>query len=425
MWSNTLTEEQIYNIALFVAEQRENFSYRDFNLNAELVVPTGIFETQLHDFRLETVAEDLDPLPYSIEPLPDGRLLLTEKMRGMRIIAADGTASPYITGTPPVYSDTAQNSLGSQFGVGWMLDVKLHPDYENNGWIYLSHGDRCEGCNAASREQGKPVSMVRLLRGRLRDGAWVDEEVLFAADRETYGTMPDINAGGRIAFDGQGHVFMSIGNKGMDNARGVQDLNHPAGKMLRLNEDGSIPEDNPFVDDEDAIAAIWTYGHRSPQGLEVDLTSGKLWGTEMGPRGGDEVNLLRGGRNYGWPLVSRGVNYDGSPVRYGEMLGIEFDPADIEQPVVDLTPSPAVASFIFYTGDAFPKWRNQMLVGSLKARRLYRMKVVGDDVTEVEVLIDGFARIKDVEQGINGEVYLLIEHDSGGKIVRLVPAGDA
>jgi glucose/arabinose dehydrogenase len=158
--------------------------------------------------------------------------------------------------------------------------------------------------------------MTKLVRGRIEDGAWVDEEVIWSIDVENYTSMPDMVAGGRIAFDGEGNLFLSVGAKGALGYAGAQDLASPYGKILRMRDDGSIPSDNPFVDDPEALAAIWTYGHRSPRGLEFDRASGRLWGAEMGPRGGDEVNLLLPGRNYGWPLYSLGIDYSGAPIEY-------------------------------------------------------------------------------------------------------------
>jgi glucose/arabinose dehydrogenase len=245
--------------------------------------------------------------------------------------------------------------------------------------------------------------------------------------------MPDVGAGGRIAFDDQGHVFLSIGMKGSSNYGGIQDLSLPYGKIHRVNDDGSVPADNPFVVElgtsvepspgqtTDAMQTIWTYGHRSPQGLEFNFLTGELWGSEMGPRGGDEVNLLLPGRNYGWPLTSKGVNYNGTAVEYGTNLGIEFDINDIEQPVVDFSPSPAISSFVFYSGNAFSNWQDNIIIGSLKARELYWLVIEDDQLVYKETLIKGLARIRDIEIGADGLIYLLLENQAGGKIVRLVP----
>jgi glucose/arabinose dehydrogenase len=423
-WSRTLSDAQIRNLGLFITETRNNVTYATFNYDTPLEIPADLISTELHDFRIETVAEGLDAQPFSIEPLPDGRILLTEKMYGVSIIGLDGQQSALIEGTPQVYDDTFIQAANQEWGWGWLFDIKLHPDYQENGWIYLYYGDRCEGCNAISRAaDNAPVSMNKLIRGRIEEGRWVDQEVIWEADIEHYNTMVDVAAGGRIAFDNLGHLYLSVGMKGPDNHHGIQDLSTPWGKVHRIYDDGSIPDDNPFANRDNVYRSIYTYGHRSPQGLEFDLKNGELWGTEHGPRGGDEVNHLQAGRNYGWPLYSRGMDYDGTPVEYGRDLGIVFELSDIVQPVVDLTPSPAVSSFIIADTDQFPGWRDDFLVGSLKARSLFRFRMENNQLVHRETLLEGIARIRDIEQGFNGDIYLLLEHNNGSQIVRLVPAG--
>jgi glucose/arabinose dehydrogenase len=425
-WSRVLDSGQISSLAILIAERRSGYDYADFHIASELTVPDQASRTELHTFRLETVTASLDPLPYSIAALPDGSILLTEKMRGLTVISPHGEQSALVAGAPRGHDDAeALGRIGLRFGLGWLLDVAVHPDYRSNGWIYLTYGDRCDGCNRLSVDTGRPVSMIRLIRGRIRDNGWVDEEVIWQADIETYTAMTDMAVGGRLAFDPDGYVFMSLGMKGGNNHAGIQDLSSPYGKIHRMHDDGRIPADNPFIDIPGAIKTTWTLGHRSPQGLEFDPRSRELWGTEMGPRGGDEVNRLLPGHNYGWPLYSRGVNYDGTPVAYGKTLGIEFELDDIDQPVVDLTPSPAVSSFVIYDGPAFPGWRGNLIVGTLKATDLRRMVIEEDRLVHTETLLEGVARIRDVEVGAGGEIYLLLEHASGGQIVRMVPAYDA
>jgi glucose/arabinose dehydrogenase len=219
------------------------------------------------------------------------------------------------------------------WGHGWLLDVALHPDYDDNGWIYLHHTERCQDCWFPER------SFNRVVRGRLRDGKWVDEEEIWDPGPDYYSFVPDVVAGGRLAFDENGYLYISVGIKGKSNFDGVQDLTKPWGKIHRIADDGRIPADNPFKDGSGAYPTTWSYGHRSPQGLEFNRATGKLWSTEMGPRGGDELNLILPGRNYGWPLYSLGLDYDGTPVSYAQLLDITFDLNDIEQPVVDFTPS--------------------------------------------------------------------------------------
>jgi len=419
----TMDPVKIRRLAIFIAERRASFSYTDFKVAAPPALPVGVQRSEVQSFRVETVATGIAPLPYAIAPLPDGSLLLTEKTRGLRIVTADGKLSGLVRGTPQVFDDGFQMpGLLLVYGMGYLLDVAPHPDYARNGWIYLSYTERCSDCNEASRKAKQPASMVVLVRGRIRAGEWVDQQPVWRTDYANYTSMVDMAAGGRITFDRKGHVFLSIGIKGGSEFAGVQDLSLPYGKILRLNDDGSIPADNPFVKRQGALPEIWTYGHRSPEGLRFNPGTGQLWETEMGQRGGDEVNLLLPGRNYGWPLTSRGLKYDGTPVDYGKDLGIQFDPKDIQQPVVELTPAPAVSSFVFYDGAAFPQWHGNMLVGTLKATELYRMVVKGDQVVHRETVLSGLGRIRDVAVGRGGVVYLLLEHQSGSRILRLVPA---
>ena len=262
--------------------------------------------------------------------------------------------------------------------------------------------------------------MNKLIRGRIRDGAWVDEETVWQADPEAYTVTPiSIRRTHRLRPPRlRLHEHRHQGP--------LQLRRHPGPGHLRqdprLHDDGRVPRDNPFVDVEGVLPTIWTYGHRSPQGLEFDPTTGRLWEAEMGPRGGDEINLLRPGRNYGWPLYSLGQDYDGTPVEYGELLDIELDLDAIQQPVVDITPSPAISSFVIYDGDAFPGWRGAFLLGSLKGSDLYRVLVEDERHVRTELLVRDLARIRDVEVDAEGHVLLLLEHESGGQIVRMVPA---
>jgi len=276
-------------------------------------------------------------------------------------------------------------------------------------------------------------SMNRVDRGRIRDGEWVDVETIWQAPQEFYVPSPDTGAGGRIAFDDAGHVYISVGIKSMDGTADTtpQDLSYPYGKIHRVNDDGTIPLDNPFVTGEAQVTAghefirksIWTYGHRSPQGLEWNPERGRVWNSEMGPRGGDEVNELIGGRNYGWPFFSLGLEYAGTTVRRHQLKALEFDAAEIEQTLVDITPSPAISSFAFYRGSQFPAWQDNVLIGSLKGSSLFRMVFDGNKFVHQETLIKDLARIRDVEVAQDGLVYLLLENKRGSSIVRLQPLG--
>ena len=425
-WRDIFSPTEIRGLAMYLMETRNNVGYVTSNYDTNLTIPDEVFETSLHDFSLEIIAEDLDPLPFSIEPMPNGDILVTEKTKGVRIIRQDGERSDLIQGTPTAFDDIyrLESRIDIERGMGWLFDIKLHPNYVENGWIYLYHSHRCTDCNEASRREERPVSMNRLVRGRLDGINWIDQEVIWQAPIEDYFFAGDVGAGGRITFDNRGHVYFSIGMKCGGQGGGIQNLATPCGKIHRVNDDGSIPADNPYFGVENVYESIYTYGHRSPQGLEYDHNNGELWGSEHGPRGGDEINRLLPAENYGWPLYSTGLHYDGSRVN-GLDLGIAFELSDITQPVVDMTPSPAVSSFIISQSEKFPNWKGDFIVGSLKSRSLFRIDIENNRFIETETLFEGIGRIRDVEMGLDGTIYLLFEHGEGGKIVSLVPNNQA
>ena len=337
-YEGVLAPDQIQSLAIFILEQRQGYTYDHYGVRAQIGIPGGIQPSDRHEFVLTPLIEDLAPLPYSITPLPDGRLLLTEKKRGLSFISADGHQSEVVSGTPRVYGDSTipDGPRALDRGMGWMHEAALHPDYEENGWIYLYYGDRCEDCNEVSRERNVPVSMTRIVRGRTRDGALIDEETIWTSAYEHYTPGTDLSLGGRITLDSDGHVYFSVGAKNGFYDLGIQDLGRPWGKIFRVTEDGSIPPDNPFVGVEGAIESIWTLGHRVPQGLEYDPETDRLWSTEHGARGGDEINLIEGGGNYGWPLVTSGVHYDGSSIV--DLFEVDFDRSGMRSAAVDLIP---------------------------------------------------------------------------------------
>jgi glucose/arabinose dehydrogenase len=317
-------------------------------------------------------------------------MLVTEKNGRLRIVENGKPGAP-IAGVPAVKAD----------GQGGLLDVAAHPDYAKNGWVYLSYSDPGENGSA----------MTAVVRGRLRDGRLVDQQVLFEAPAATY-RSGGVHFGSRFAFDGQGHLFFSIGERGqMDDA---QDLTRPNGKVHRIWDDGRVPEDNPFAKRPGAIPTIWSYGHRNPQGLAREPGTGALWDAEHGPRGGDELNRVEVGKNYGWPLITYGMNYDGTPIT------AKTAAEGLEQPVVYWTPSIAVSSIDFYSGDRFPRWKGNVLLGSLAAEELRRIVVSNGKATKQELLFKGIGRVRDVVVGPDGCVYLALHGPD--RVARLVPA---
>lgn len=404
-------------VALFVSEQRQQIpSIVDSHRR---VLPSGAVQSRHHRFRVEQVSE-FDSAPYSMAPMPDGRVLVTEKVRGLSIVGLDGRQGPLIEHAPSVWPELIR-IRGSYIGLGMMLDVELHPDYASNRWIYLSHSERCQlHCGSLW-----PVSMVRVVRGRVVDGRWTDEQVIWSVHKDHYTIVPDGVAAGRLAFDTDGHVFVTVGGKSTYDH--LHRMDTPYGKIHRVGDDGAVPEDNPFWQSADVRSptstrhTVWSYGHRTTQGLTTDPETGRIWASEMGPRGGDEINLIEKGGNYGWPLYTHGLDYDAEPVTIGRDLGLDFPLSATIEPVVDFTPAPSVSNLTFYQGQVFPNWQNDLLIGSLRAQTLYRVRIRDGQVVELENLVSRLGRIRDVEVASSGIIYVLLEHGDGGSLVKLVP----
>ena len=355
--------------------------------NAETVTAS-----RLHSYRIETAVADLQE-PWSLAFLPDGRSLVTEKRGTLRIISG-GVAGAPVAGTPEVDTD----------GQAGLFDVVPHPDYARNGWIYLVFAD------PQKNAEGRTVAMTAVVRGRIQDNTWADQAVIYRAPLETYRRAGGVHFGGRLTFDRAGFLFFSIGERGQQ--ADAQNLALPNGKIHRLHDDGRVPADNPFVGKTGALPSIWSYGHRNPQGLRVDPASGWLWAHEHGPRGGDELNRIQAGRNYGWPVATFGINYDGTAIT--DLTAR----ADIESPVTFWTPSIAPCGMAIYTGERFPKWKNHLFVTSLAAEELRRLKLKGGKVVEQEIIFKGLGRLRDVSTGPDGLLYVLLPD----RVARLVPA---
>ncbi len=383
-----LNEQEIRGLVIFIRE-RVDEARRATTTYAK---PAGdaVVRSEAHAFRVETVAEGLET-PWSVAFLPDGRMLVTEKAGRLRIVEKGKLLPEPVAGLPAVWSQ----------GQGGLLDVAVHPDHGKNGWVYLSFSD--------PGEDG--AAMTKVVRGRLQGGRLADQQTVFEAPKALY-RKGGAHFGSRFVFDGRGHLFFTIGERGQrDDA---QDLSRPNGKVHRVLDDGRVPEDNPFARRKGAMPTIWSYGHRNPQGLARHPVTGELYDAEHGPRGGDELNLVLPGRNYGWPVITYGMNYDGSPIT--SLTAKE----GMEQPVVHWTPSIAVCAIDFYVGDRFPGWRNDLLVSSLAAQELRRLVLSGGRVTKQEVLFKGIGRVRDVVVGPDGLVY--VAFNDPDRVARLVPA---
>lgn len=326
---------------------------------------------------------------WGIGFLPNGDILVTEKSGTLYRVSNGEIAAEITDGIP---SDLEIN------GQGGFLDVELHPNYEENGWIYFSY---------ASNEGGGEGSNTKIIRAKLENDALTSVETIYkAAPNSTRGQ----HYGSRIVFDNNGYLFFSVGDRGNRDVN-PQDINRDGGKIYRLNDDGSIPEDNPFVG-KDGLDAIYSYGHRNPQGMALNPATGVVWEHEHGPRGGDEVNIIEPGKNYGWPVISYGINYNGTEFAEDTVM------AGMEQPVTYWDPSIAPSGMEFVTSDKYPGWQGDLLVGSLKFSYIALLDVEGNEIVGEKKLVEGTTRIRAIEEGPDGYIYLTSE---GSGLYRLVP----
>lgn len=388
-WSAALPEAQIRAMVVFIRERRAEFvrAGRKFEQPKDGITA----HSERHDFRVDTWVAGLSD-PWSMVFLPDGSAVVSERGGHVYRLTAGGrrVARTELKGFPRPH-------FGGESG---FFGLVAHPDFERNRWLYLAYAD-------PTPDPGRPgLNLTKVVRGHLIDNAWVDAETIFAAP--AFYTESVEHYGGRLAFDREGFLYFSIGERKV--AANAQDLKSPCGKIHRVHDDGRVPADNPFVGVAGADPTVWSYGHRNPQGLAFDPVSGQLYSSEHGPRGGDELNLILKGRNYGWPEITHGMDYDGTTI-----TPFTAKPG-MEQPVIYWTPSIAPCGLHFYTGDQFPRWRHQLFVASLIAEELRRIEWVDGRVAQ-EVIFKGLGRIRDVVTGPDGALYVLLEQ----RIVRLTP----
>jgi glucose/arabinose dehydrogenase len=346
-------------------------------------------KTELGPVRIHIVARGLEH-PWGLAFLPDGRMLVTERPGRLRIVDPDGSISPPLSGLPEIATR----------GQGGLLDVALHPGFEDNGLVYLSYA--AEGRSGVGTEVAK---------GRLEGNALVATEVIFRAMPKGSGGR---HFGSRLVFHPDGSLFVTLGDRG-DRPR-AQRLDDHAGSVIRIDDKGNVPPNNPFVGSGGAKPEIFSYGNRNVQGAAMHPVTGELWAHEHGPQGGDELNVIRAGVNYGWPVITYGVNYV-----LGTSIGEGTKKEGMAQPLHYWVPSIAPSGMAFYTADRFPKWRGNLFVGALKFRQLVRLELRGERVVHEErMLQDVLGRIRDVRQGPDGNLYLLTD-DPDGVIARLEP----
>jgi aldose sugar dehydrogenase len=396
-WEGVLTAEQIRSLVIFLREKEKETLAK--GMDFPVPSPDKVTRTELHDYRIETLVEKGLKNPWAIAFLPDGRKLVTEKSGQLRFLTKDGTLDPeVIRDTPPVI----------EHGQGGLMEVAPHPDFERNGWVYLGFSDGTREKRADGKEEVRCITAM--VRGRIKGHQWTDQEWIYRADSK-FRSGAGVHFGTRIVFD-KGYIYFVVGERG--GMMEAQSLSRPNGKIHRLHDDGRVPADNPFVKTADALPSIWSYGHRNPQGLVMDPRDGSLYATEHGPRGGDELNRIQRGANYGWPVITYGMNYDGTP-----MVGITAKEG-MEQPLVYWVPSIAACGLDVYAGERFPKWKNDFFAGGLAAQEIRRIRIVDRKVVSQEIVLKNIGRVRDVAAGPDGLIYVVL--NGPDRIVRLVPA---
>lgn len=338
------------------------------------------------EYAYEVVVPGLD-IAWGMDFLPDGSMLITEKSG--ELIHFKNGQKQQVQGAPEVYNR----------GQGGFLDVALSPNYQSDGWIYFTY--------ASSAGEGEGGN-TELMRGKLENNQLTNKEVLYKAiPNSTRGQ----HFGSRIDFDNEGHLYFSVGDRG-DRDVNPQDLTRDGGKVYRLNLDGSIPQDNPYVGVSGAKEAVFSYGHRNPQGMIFNSDTNEIWVHEHGPQGGDEINVVKKGANYGWPLVSYGINYDGTS------FTDETSGPDFEDPIYYWVPSIAPSGFAYVTSDKYPDLKGDILVGSLKFQYVEHLTLDGKKVTAREKILENIGRVRDVVQSPDGDIYVSVE---GKGIVKILP----
>ncbi|MFW5829105.1 MAG: PQQ-dependent sugar dehydrogenase [Planctomycetota bacterium] len=382
-FGDVLSEAQIRGLVVYLQELQAQAQQQPVQRQA-------VVDTELHAYRVETMVEDDLEIPWACALLPDGGLLITERPGRLRRWHPDTGLAPEPVRDLPAITATGQ---------GGLMEVALHPDHKDNGWVYLSLTDERDG-----------RLLTAVARGRIRDGAWVDHAWIARFDERFY-TRAGFHFGCRLVLH-DGMLFFGIGDRGQKPL--ARELTHPNGKIFRLHDDGRTPVDNPFVDRQDALPGIWSLGHRNPQGLAMDREHHILYSTEHGPRGGDELNRIQPGHDYGWPLVTHGINYNGTPITE------QTTAPGVTDPLRAWVPSPAFSGLAVYDGQAFPQWRGDLLAGALKAQELRRLRVHEDGEVQEEIILSERGRIRTVRVAADGSIVLVVNEPDA--VIRMMPS---
>ncbi|NND09161.1 MAG: glucose sorbosone dehydrogenase [Saprospiraceae bacterium] len=387
-WGEVLSKEEIRGVVNYIVESQTTPP------TAERQLPT-LIESELMTLKVEVVVDDGLAIPWGIDFIDANRLIISERSGQLRWIVNGKLDSTPIRGTPKTVDDRT----------GGYMDVIVDPNYAENRWIYLAHS-----FTPFDPSDRSAPAMTRIVRGRVEDHEWVDQEVLF----QVADSLLVVNGnrwGCRFLFDVGGHLFFTIG----DMARGdfAQNLDRPAGKIFRIWPDGSVPNDNPFVDRSGALSAIYSFGNRNVQGLAIHPTTQKIWFTEHGPMGGDELNVLEEGGNFGWPIITYGVDYS------GEIVSEKTHMDGMIQPIMQWTPSIAISPALFVDHPNWSTWQNDLLVGALAYEEVRRIRIKDEVVTHQELILKNLGRIRDLHMGPDGNIYILSNNPD--RLIKLVP----
>lgn len=384
-FENGLNNEQIEELTNYIL----SLSSQEKTGSTNILSEKTISNSEVQAFSIVTVVSGLE-IPWGLEFLPDNQLLISERNGDLLISDQNGQLTK-VTNVPKVLAK----------GQGGLLDLELHPEYDKNGWIYLAY--------SRPSEKDDTKANTAIMRARLQDNQLVDQEVIFQASpltnrRHHYGC--------KLEFDKDAYLYFSVGDRG-NRDKNPQSLDNDCGKIHRIHDDGQIPIDNPFVGIEGARPSIYSYGHRNPQGVCMHPISGKIWTDEHGPKGGDEINIIEAGKNYGWPIISFGINYNGTTFTN------DTAKVGMEQPLHYWIPSIAPCGMTFVKGDRYPSWKNNILTGSLRFKYLHRVVLDGEKVIHEEKLLENIGRVRNVEMSPDGYIYVAVEKP--GKILKIIP----
>lgn len=395
-YGQTMDDREIWGLVVHIRELQAR------GLRAQTGSPkadaAGVYKSKHHDYKIETVVDQDQGLrtPWAVDWLPDGTMLITNRS-GFLSVARNGKVVGQVQGIP----------ASAEIGQGGLMEVAVHPNYRSNGWVYLGYTEPAPG--------GGRSGQTKIVRGKITfsggNATWGSQQTIWQGPPESY-TGVGVHFGTRITFDGKGKIYFAVGERGGNMA--AQSLETSIGKIYRLNEDGSEPADNPFVG-KTPIKGIWSYGHRNPQGLIVGL-DGRVWSTEHGPRGGDELNLIEKGKNYGWPVYGYSINYNDAPLHTPWPKAGE----EIAQPVFRWLPSIGACGLDVAKGKAFPKWEGDLFAGGLSGANVDRFKVKDGKMLEREEIVHGMGRVREVATGPDGMIYVALNQPD--KIIRIAPA---